>query len=130
MSRYSNFNLVFQILQNVNLKTVGRTDIFTTLYDNTYISEVFVSNTTVDNITDLATLRIGKTPNYNEFVSATKLSADLLNVGNYQILRNNGVMTKFNRDDVICFDVTIGSTATTHLVTIGVFGFMFPEIVE
>lgn len=109
---------------DIDLKTVGRNNLIIGAVANTYVTGIVSINTGADSITVQPTIRIGKAPNYNEFMDSTVLDSELQGVGDYQSFVNRRGATMFSGGDDVVLDVVVGSTATTHIVTVEVWGYI------
>ena len=122
-----NVTNVLARVDSINLKTVAQTTLYTVpTSKKVIIQDILMMISDDDSASVGATVRVGKTAAFNEFVD-NKTMSGLLNAGAYASLMEqvgSGTMKIMSNGDVIALDVTTGATATTLTATVFVVGFL------
>lgn len=112
---------------DVDLKTVAQTTLYTVpaFSSGCVITDVILMISASDTATVGATLNVGMTPSWNEWIGSTALTT-LTSLYETQSLNNTATgrtPMAFGPDDVIKLDITVGATATSLRATVVVLGF-------
>lgn len=122
-----NVSNILASVESINLKTVAQTTLYTVPSQKKVIIQDIILLITDDDTASVgATLRVGKSAAYDEFVD-NKTMSGLLNAGAYASLMEqvgSGTMKVMSNGDVIALDVTTGATATTLTATAYVIGYL------
>jgi hypothetical protein len=112
---------------SVDLKTTGATTLYTVPAGKTLIITNLVSRITSSNtFATPATIRVGKSPSYTEYLSATALTG-LNAAGMYFDLASATALSLHNTfaaGEVVSIDVTLGAGATTLTADFDLIGYL------
>ncbi|HBX15897.1 MAG: hypothetical protein UV20_C0009G0028 [Candidatus Magasanikbacteria bacterium GW2011_GWA2_42_32] len=112
----------------IDLKTAGQITLIASALANTIITKAVLIITAADTATVMPTLRIGRAPNYDQFIPATLIHNAMNAMNNYQMFIPSITCSAFAAADAIKLDITIGSTATTHTATVELWGYVLPPV--
>lgn len=111
----------------IDLKTVAATNLYTVPAGKTLvITEVVIRVTAADTFAVAATLAVGKTASFNEWIVATAMTG-LAAVGQFRLLSNSAaglIYQSFAAGEVVALNVTVGATATTLTGAVDLFGYL------
>ena len=116
------------LVPNVNLAATGQTTLFTVPSGKKcVVTDVRLEVATSNAVISVASVRVGKASNYNEWLPITALTG-LDAIGEMVCLStaaNLVVRQAFNGSDAIKMDVTTAAVATALTVNVHVFGYTY-----
>lgn len=111
----------------INLKVAASTNLYTVPAGKTaYITEVVLRITAVDTFAAGATISVGKTASFNEWLAATAMGS-LSATNQFRLLSHSAaglIYQSFAAAEILALSVTIGATATTLTAACDVFGYL------
>lgn len=111
----------------IDLKSTGATTLYTVPSGKTaYITEILIRITAVSAFISGATLGVGKTPSYNEWLAATAMGA-LSSTSQFRLLSHSAaglIYQSFEATEVVAVNVTVGAVSTTLTAACDVFGYL------
>jgi len=117
---------VLKVIENIDLKAVGQTDLFTGINGKSLdILDIRLIVTEIDGLLVAPTIKIGKSPNFDEWASAISLNG-LNSVGksiSLAELNPAAIRSCFSSGETIKLDVSIGATASTLKVKAVIIGY-------
>ena len=91
------------------------------------ITEIVLRITAVNTFISGATISVGKTASYNEWLVATAMG-NLSTVGQFRMLSHSAaglLYQTFAAAEIVALNVTIGATSTTLTATADIYGYLF-----
>ena len=111
----------------IDLKATAATNLYTVPTGKTLIvTEVVIRVTAVDTFISGATIEVGKSAGYDEWLVATAMGA-LSAVNQYRMLSHSAaglIYQSFAAGDVLALNVTVGAVSTTLTAAADVFGYL------
>ena len=119
---------LLSITNGIDLKATGQTALYTvpTGY-NCIISDIFAIVTTASGIVAAPIFRIGKSPNYNEWLALTTFTgfSAINQAASLNTSANLAVRQYFVSGDVVKIDVQTAATATSMVASLHMLGYLF-----
>lgn len=110
----------------ISLTATGATTLFTVPAGATFVmTEVVLRITAVNTFISGATIGVGKSASFNEWLVATAMGS-LNTVGQFRLLSHSAaglIYQTFAATEAIALNVTIGATSTTLTATAEVYGY-------
>lgn len=122
------FSGVIQLakISNINLKTTGSTTLYTVSgVSKIFVHEIFLLGVNITGFVTPATVRVGISPSYTEWLAATALPVGMSgnDVGVYLSKLAPGLVHRlFNSGDTMALDVTIAAAGANVTVDAYVYG--------
>lgn len=111
----------------IDLKSAAATTLYTVPVGKTaYITEIVIRITAVNTFAAGATIGVGKSASFNEWLAATAMGA-LSATNQFRLLSHSAaglIYQSFAAGEVVAINVTIGATATTLTAACDVFGYL------
>lgn len=112
----------------ISLTATGATNLYTVPSGKTLVlTEIVVRITAVDTFTTGATLSVGKSASYNEWLVATAMGNTFNSTTQFRLLSHSAaglIYQSFVAGEIIAINVTIGAVATTLTAACDVYGYL------
>lgn len=111
----------------INLLNTGATTLYTVPSGKTaYVTEVLIRITAVTTFISGATVSVGKSASYNEWLAATAMGA-LSATNQFRLLSHSAaglLYQSFAAGEIVALNVTIGATSTALTAACDVYGYL------
>lgn len=122
-----NVSLKLARVTGIDLKSAASTNLYTVPAGKTlYVTDVIVEITAVNTFATAATVEVGKTAAFDEWISATALTG-LDTVGEFVSLASSAALVvhkTFAATEIVALNVTVGAGATTLTGAATIFGYL------
>lgn len=115
-------------VDSIDLKTIAATNLYTVPAGKTVIiTEIVLRITAVNTFISGATISVGKSASYNEWLVATAMGA-LSATNQFRLLSHSAaglIYQSFAAAEVVALSVTVGATSTTLTASADVYGYNY-----
>lgn len=119
--------ILLSTVSGIDLKTTGATNLYTVpTGKSVVITEIILRITAVNTFISGATISVGKSAAYNEWMAATAMGS-LASIGQFRKLSHSAaglIYQTFAAGEMAAINVTVAATATTLTATAEVYGFL------